>query len=146
MSDKNNVIDLAAHRKDKLEVVRRDYERFLFENFIACSLLLDDNRTILILPDDISKSGMKFTPIKKVDLKNAELVTLRIHFTPERYIDHRVEIVRSELKVEDGIEKFSFACKFDSKHKSYETIGKLIELIESFSNNALKVKNERRGA
>lgn len=145
MSDKNKVIELSEHRKEKQEIIRREYERFLFEYFIACSLILENNQTILIFPEDISKSGMKFSPEKTVDLKNGDLVTLRVYFTHHQFIDHEVKIVRSETQLLGGVEKISFACKFDTQIKSYETIGKLIELIESFSSNAQKDKKERFG-
>lgn len=137
--DENNVIQLSKHKKEKQEQMRREYERYVFESFIGC-FIIEDNKEIMIYSEDISKSGLKFRWDSKNELKSGDVVTLRMYFTNSLFIDNKVEIVRAIADISQGVKRTSYACKFDTFSKSYETIQKLVNLIESFTDNARAVK------
>jgi len=141
MSEDNKVIQLSKHRKEKEEKIRREYERYVFESFVGCFVVENSIKETMIFADDISKSGLRFRMDSKTELKQGDVVTLRMYFTAQLFIDNKVEIVRSIVDIADGIKRISYACKFDTQAQTFETISKLVDLIESFTHTARAANN-----
>jgi hypothetical protein len=138
MSDRKNVIDLSKKRQEVQEESRREYERFVFKNFLSCYVVTKSKSLHEVEAADISKAGMRFVSNGQHKLLVGDAVNLRVYFTHEYFIEVHMEVARVEEKKLFGFEELHYGCKFDIGSKNHETLQKLVELVESFSKNAQK--------
>jgi len=138
-SNREQVIDLVAYRKNKSEERRREYERVLFNRILGVYTFIEKPDVSHIEIVDISLSGVRFKQFPKkgkigaFPLMVGDKVPLRFYFTPHTFLRVIAEIKRANPVDEEGRQGMEYGCLIDQNTKSYEVIQRLIQFMESFA-------------
>ncbi len=140
MSEK--LIDFVAKRNNNIEQKRRQFERVVFNNFLGCYSVIDDNGAIFSVSlIDISEEGCMFqVPHTKGSdkqfAKDAD-ITLRLYFTKDSFIPAVVKIRHANEHYEKGVEYVRYGCQFDKSVPTYQALKSFVEFIAKFAEHSI---------
>ena len=125
-STENNVVDFQNKREEAIEKKRRQFERFLFDDFLGCFAEIDDNGTNFpVKIVDISEQGCKiqtdWNPNTHKSLTALDTLTLRVYFTKSSFIPLVMNIARhEEVAGVDGSIYVQYGCNFDESLPGFQ--------------------------
>jgi hypothetical protein len=135
----NNVVDFQSKRKDAIEKKKRQFERFLFDDFLGCFAEVDDNGTNFpVKLVNVSETGCKvetpWNPNTHKSLSQMEDLTLRVYFTKKSFIPLVMTIARSEEVVnEDGTVHMQYGCEFDESLPGFQAWKSFVDFIGKYA-------------
>lgn len=146
----NDVINFQEKRKQSIEKKRRTFERVMFENFLGCYSVIDNNGSIYSIDIiDISETGLLFqVPWNENNDKKFEKgkdLTLRLYFTKESYLPAFVNVKYGTEFVDDRGNSFMrYGCEFDSENQTFEALEAFINFIYKFAEHSSVDKGDNR--
>ncbi len=146
----NDVINFQEKRKQSIEKKRRSFERVMFENFLGCYSVIDNNGSIYSIDIiDISESGLLFqVPWNSNNDKKFEKgkdLTLRLYFTKESYLPAFVNVKYGTEFVDDKGQSFMrYGCEFDRENQTFEALDAFINFIYKFAEHSSVDKGDNR--
>lgn len=146
----NEVIDFNEKRKQSIEKKRRNFERVMFENFLGCYSVINQNGSIYQIDIiDISETGLLFqVPWNKNNDKKFEKdkdLTLRLYFTKSSYIPAIVNVKYStEYLDQDGNSYMRYGCEFDQDNQTFEAVSAFIQFIYKFAEHSSVDKGDHK--
>lgn len=144
------VLDFNSKRIENIEEKRRNFERVLFQNFLGCYTVIQQEGVIypvelvdissdgclFQVPWDV-KSGKKFDPGTEV--------TLRFYFTNSTYIPVIVESKYGKEYVDNTGETYMrYGCEFDTSYPTFEALKPFIEFMYKFAEHSATDKGDTK--
>lgn len=146
----NDVINFSEKRKQSIEKKRRTFERVMFENFLGCYSVIDNNGSIYSIDIiDISETGLLFqVPWNENNDKKFEKdkdLTLRLYFTKESYLPAFVTVKYGTEFVDDRGNSFMrYGCEFDQNNQTFQALEAFIQFIYKFAEHSSIDKGDNR--
>ena len=135
MSNKN-VVDFNEKRQKSIEQKRRTFERVVFQDFLGCETVVDDQG---------SGFPIKFVDISKDGCKLQLPFTLKLFFTKETYLPAVVTIRHaSEYVDRDGNAWLQLGGVFDTSLPSYKALASFTEFMYQYAEYSCVDKGEQK--
>lgn len=125
------VIDLSSVRKEQIEEKRRTYERVVFKSSFGIYTVMEQMGLHAIEIIDISEGGMQFQVPERsmLQLKNGDVIPVRLYFSPDHYVSIDVKVVRSFSAIENGRAVHRYGCLIDKTMASYSAFYHFVQFI-----------------
>ena len=146
----NDVIDFVKKRRESIEKKRRSFERVMFQNFLGCYSVIDNNGSLgPIEIVDISETGMLFQvpwdPSNGQKFEKNKDLTIRIYFTKSSYLPAIVKVkYANEYTDETGIHRMRYGCEFDRDNQSFTALSAFIDFIYKFAEYSSEDRGESK--
>lgn len=147
---KEDLIDFVEKRKESIEKKRRSFERVMFQSFLGCYSVIDQNGSIYPIEIvDISKTGCLFQVpwqgSKDRKFEKGFDITLRLYFTKKTYIPAFVKVKYGTEFVDEGGNTFMrYGCEFDQESQTFEALESFIDFIYKFAEHSSLDKGDSK--
>lgn len=144
------VIDFVQKRKESIEKRRRSFERIMFQNFLGCYSVIDNNGSLYpIQIVDISRAGMLFQVPwnSRNDQKFApdKDLAIRLYFTKSSYILAIVRVKYASDFVDKGGHSFiRYGCEFDRQNQTFQALKAFIDFIYQFAEHSSEDRGDHK--
>ncbi|HVJ65700.1 MAG TPA: PilZ domain-containing protein [Bdellovibrionota bacterium] len=144
MSD-SKVVNFAKHQQQKQAVIRREYERILYKQFLGGYTVIENLGLKGVELHDISKSGCLFSMDPHDGAFNVgEDIDFRFYFSTNAYVPAKLKIVRAE-KLDEGYGvRWQYGCSFDLANQSYPALEKFVDFLDAFAQAAREDKGDQK--
>lgn len=145
-----DVINFVEKRKQSIEKKRRNFERVMFQNFLGCYSVIDNNGSIYPIDIiDISETGCLFqVPWNENNDRKFEKdknIGIRLYFTKNSYIPAFVLVkYGSEFVDEHGRSFMRYGCEFDRDNQTFEALDAFISFIYKFAEHSSVDKGDQK--
>lgn len=153
MSNEAKLFNFLEKRQELVDKKRRKFERVMFDNFLGCFSVIDNNGTMFeISLNDISQDGMQFQipwtgkQKDKGKFQVGQELNIRFYFTQTSYIPASVTIrYESEgIDGKNGAKCLRYGAKIDSSTSSYQALQSFIQFIYQFAKHSVEDKGDRK--
>ena len=138
----SDVIDFVQKRKESIEKKRRNFERVMFENFLGCYSVIDNDESLSPIEIiDISHKGLliqvsSHSKNKRKFEKNKDIF-LRLYFTKDSYLPIIVKIKHGASHIDERGDFFiRYGCEFDRDSNTFEALETFINFIYKFAEHS----------
>jgi hypothetical protein len=150
MSEK--ILSFAKKRDEKIAEKKRKFERIVFDHFLGCYPVVDDEGTLFEASlVDISDDGCMFQiPITQGfkghhRFKIGQEVPLRFYFMKSSFLPIVLDVRHiTEFTNSRGDRFFRFGGKFAEETKSLETLRKLIDFMGDYAVTSVEDRGHRK--
>ena len=152
MSEDANLINFLEKRQELVEKKRRQFERVMFDKFLGCYSVVDDNGSMFeITMMDISLEGLQFyipwtgKAKDKSKFKIGQDLNLRFYFTQTSFIP-AVVTIRHENEGLDGHggKCLRYGAKLDTATSGYQALSTFVQFISHFAKHSVEDKGDRK--
>jgi len=139
----SKVVQFADARREKQELLKREYERVLFNRILGCYCVVEKVGLKSVEMRDISRSGCSFRmSADQGAFQQGEELDFRFYFSNNTYLPAHMNIKRV-VKVEEGGQwYFDYGCVFDQTASTYPALEKFTEFVNAYALNAKEDKGE----
>lgn len=134
--NKDQVIDFAKIREEKLEEKRRKNERVFFKQILGIYTVVGKNELKQVEIVDVSEDGCSFqVPYdpKSPWPRDIEELPLRLYFTQDTYLPIQLKIQNSKPLIEEGGRFVRYGCSVDKTLSSYPAYQEFVRFLHLYS-------------
>jgi hypothetical protein len=144
MSDSpNKVVQFSEVRKEKQEILKREYERVLFNRILGAYTVVDKLGLKPVEMRDISKSGCSFrTPYEDGAFSVGEELEFRFYFSNTTFLPIKLVVKRVVPAIEGQMKYYDHGCSFDQEMSTFQAIEKFVEFINAYAASAREDKKK----
>jgi hypothetical protein len=136
MKDITSIIDLDQFRNRKQEEKKRKTERIFFHHLVGVYSIVQPGKMVPVDLIDVSEEGLAIqVPYEServwpTDMNN---IALRLYFSPDQFMEIRVDIKNTNSTIEGGVRYLRYGCQIHTEQRTFSAWSQFVGFLKTFS-------------
>lgn len=136
-----SVINLDQFRNRKSEEKKRKTERIFFHHLVGVYGIIQPGKMVPVDLIDVSEGGLAIqvpyptetTSADKIWPQDSENLAIRLYFSPESFMEVKVDVKNSGPTIENGSKYVRYGCAVNPEQRAYQAWKNFVEFLKSYT-------------